>query len=321
MPTLPAAIPFFGLSVYNLDVPGIGSLPLDPWATLVCIGFVVGLEIARFRAIRLGLDVRDIVDGAVFIVLSGFFWAHVVTVLFYFPERLQTDGIMSILRVWEGFSSTGGFLGAVIGAWLFYRVIRPRGALRHADVIAFGFPFGWFFGRLGCGVVHDHVGALTTFPLAMNFDRGFEPYWADGSPFIDGIRHELGLYEAALLIPLMIAFWRLGQRDRVPGFFLGVFALYYAPVRFLLDFLRNTDLEHQDARYLGMTPAQYGMIAMFVAAAAFLYYVLQQGWPKPAAEAPGGSPTEAFREGAPPKAQPGSPGGVDPSGASSDDGR
>jgi phosphatidylglycerol:prolipoprotein diacylglycerol transferase len=273
MVTIPAAIPFFGLSVYNLDVPGFGTLPLDPWATLVCIGFVVGLEIARYRAIRLGLDVRDIVDGAVFIVLSGFFWAHVVTVLFYFPERLQTDGIMSILRVWEGFSSTGGFLGAVIGAWLFYRVIRPRHALRHADVITFGFPFGWFFGRLGCAVVHDHVGAPTTFPLAMDFDHGFGP-WPDGSPHIDGIRHELGLYEAVLLIPLMVAFWRLGRRDRVPGFFLAVFAMYYGPVRFLLDFLRNHDLEHQDARYLGLTPAQYGMIAMFVAAALFLRYIL-----------------------------------------------
>src|SRR5689334_7754353 len=105
-----AAIPFFELRVYNVDIPGIGNLPLDPWAILVCIGFVLGLEIARYRAIRLGLDVRDLVDGALVTVGSGFFFAHLVTVLFYFPERLQEEGLASILKVWEGFSSTGGFL-------------------------------------------------------------------------------------------------------------------------------------------------------------------------------------------------------------------
>ncbi len=269
-----AAIPYFELSVYPLDLPGVGPVPIDPWATLVCVGFVVGLELARHRAIRLGLDVRDIVDGAVFIVLMGFLVAHWVTVVFYFPERLIEDGVMSLMRVWEGFSSTGGFLGAVIGAFLFYGVIRKRPGLRHADVICFGFPFGWFFGRLGCGVVHDHIGAQTTFPLAMDFDRGFA-WWAEGSAYASGIRHELGLYEAVFMIPVMALFWYWGRTDRVPGFFLGWFGVLYAPVRFVLDFLRNNDLTHQDARYLGLTPAQYGMIAMFVAAAAFLVWRLR----------------------------------------------
>lgn len=257
-----AALPNFTLRVYDLEIPGLGTVPIDPWATLVCVGFVVGLEIARARAIRLGLDVRDIVDGAVFIVLMGFFVAHVFTVLFYFPERMTVDGAFNpvaaagaILRVWQGFASTGGFVGAVIGAVLFYRFLRPRDAWRHADVITFGFPFGWFFGRLGCGVVHDHIGAQTTWPIGMDFGP-------------DGVRHELGLYEAALTVPIMVLFWRLGRSDQPPGTFLALFGMAYAPIRFLLDGLRNVDLEHQDARYLGLTPAQYGMVLMFVAALA-----------------------------------------------------
>lgn len=272
-----AAIPFIELRVYNLNVPGVGNLPLDPWAILVCIGFVVGLEIARYRAIRLGLDVRDLVDGALVTVGAGFVVAHLVTVLFYFPERLQEDGIMSLLKVWEGFSSTGGFLGAVIGAFGYYRVWKKLPALRYADTICYGFPFGWFFGRLGCGSVHDHVGSLTTFPLAMNFDQGIGP-WAGGSAFIHGIRHELGLYEAAFLIPVMVLFYWWGREDRVPGFFLGAFGALYAPVRFILEFLRNHDLEHQDARYLGMTPAQYGMIVLFLVSVVFLARLDRKGW-------------------------------------------
>jgi phosphatidylglycerol:prolipoprotein diacylglycerol transferase len=189
---------------------------------------------------------------------------------------LREEGILSILKVWEGFSSTGGFIGAVLGAWIFYTFLRKRPALRHADVICYGFPFGWFFGRLGCGVVHDHVGRLTTFPLAMDFDRGFGP-WRAGSTFIDGIRHELGLYEAVLMIPICALFLWWGKTDRPAGFFLGWFGVLYAPMRFVLDMLRNTDLDHQDARYLGLTPAQYGMIVLFLASAAFLARVNRRG--------------------------------------------
>jgi len=282
-----AAIPFFQLGVYQLPLPfGMGSLPFDPWATLVCIGFVVGLEVARARGIKLGLDTRDVVDGAVFIVLMGFFVAHIFTVLFYYPERIARDGFITFFRVWEGFASTGGFVGAVLGAWLFYPFVRnairpvgtpplPKGAgLVHADVITYGFPFGWFFGRMGCFVVHDHIGKPTDFFLAMDFDRGFGP-WADGAAYADGIRHELGLYEMLYMIPVAALFVYLGRERRPTGFFLGLFGVLYAPFRFGLDFLRNTDLAYQDARYLGLTPAQYGMIVMFVAAAGFLWWIHQ----------------------------------------------
>jgi phosphatidylglycerol:prolipoprotein diacylglycerol transferase len=177
---------------------------------------------------------------------------------------------MAILRVWEGFSSMGGFIGAVIGVTVFYRWIRPRDAWRHADVITYGFPFGWIFGRLGCFVVHDHVGAPTSFFLGMHFpDRALcttragpeEPCtaWAPAGP-----RHELGLYEALLTVGIAYLFYRLGRKDRPPGYFLAVWALAYAPVRFLLDFLRNTDLYHHDARYLGLTPGHYSALFMLV---------------------------------------------------------
>lgn len=259
-----AAIPFFQLGVYQL-----GPIPIDSWATFVLIGFFVGLEIARYRGLKLGMHPRDVVDSALVIVGSGFLIAHVVTVVAYHPERLQEDGIWSILRFWEGYSSFGGFLGAILGAILFFKVIRPLPAWRYADVIAFGFPFGWFFGRLGCASVHDHIGSETTFPLAMDFDHGFGP-WEAGMRGVSGVRHELGLYEAAFMLLVCAVFFQLGKKDRPPGFFLGLFAVVYAPVRFGFDFLRNVDLTYQDARYFSLTPAQWGAVAMFVAGAVLL---------------------------------------------------
>lgn len=322
-----ASIPYFALPVWNIPIPGLGNLPIDPWFTLVCIGFVVGLEFARARAIKLSLDVRHLVDGAIFIVISGFLVGHVFTVLAYKNERLSMDApvesLLAFLRFWEGFSSMGGFIGAVLAAFVYYRLLRwyegwlsiltyamlglaaalvavfspeqrqlaltagvalaayigwlgykrelpkvarreaPLEGLRYADTITYGFPFGWFFGRVGCGVVHDHIGRPTEFFLGMDF------------PGL-GVRHELGLYEASYTLIVAGLFFLWGRTDRPPGFFLAAFGMLYAPVRFGLDFLRATDLASADSRYFGLTPGHYGSILMFLGALALFGYVTRR---------------------------------------------
>lgn len=258
-----AALPFYELRLvdggirlifgdWSTTISTFG-IPIDPWATLVCLGVLLGLELARARAIKLGLAVEDIVDGVVFTVLMGFFGAHLITVLAYHPERLQEDGIWAILKVWEGFSSTGGWMGAAFGIWFFYRKWRPRDMWRFADIIAYGFPLGWFFGRMGCASVHDHIGRLTDSPLGVEFPANH---------FAAGTRFELGLLEMMWTVPVMLLFLWLGRKDQPPGTFLGLFFLFYAPTRFFLDSLRQTDIAYADARYFGLTPAQFGCFAL-----------------------------------------------------------
>lgn len=272
-----AAIPFYELRMVPTGVrltlgdwqavlPTFG-IPVDPWATLVCLGILLGLELARARGMRMGFEPRDVVDGVVFTVLVGFLGAHIFTVLFYFPERLQKDGIWSLLKVWEGFSSTGGFLGGFVGLWIFYRYLRPRDVLRFADLIAYGFPVGWLFGRIGCAVVHDHIGSPTTWPIGVNFPA---------THVASGIRHELGLYEAVLTLPMVVLWFWLGRKDWPPGFFIGLFFAIYGPMRFGLDFLRNADLASSDARYAGLTPAQWAMIGMGLGGAAMVAWALRR---------------------------------------------
>jgi len=73
-------------------------------------------------------------------------------------------------------------------------------------------------------------------------------------------------------VPLMLVFFRLLQKPRPWGFFAGVMCAYYAPLRFLLDFLRERTGVHTenalvaggDARYAGLTPAQWGCVPLFV---------------------------------------------------------
>lgn len=243
-----AVIPYFPPVTFP-----IGSWTLGLWEILVALCFIVGLEIARARGIKLGLDVRDIVDGVVVTVGMGFVGGHMLHVIAYNPHLIAEEGWLTIFKVWAGLSSTGGFLGAIFGSVLFYKVIRKKDYWLHADPIAFGFPFAWTIARFGCFSAHDHIGVPSDFFLAVDFPGG--------------ARHDLGLYEALYTAVIAATFFLLRKRKVKPGFFLALLATMYAPVRFGLDFLRSTDLGNSDLRYGGLTPAQWIMIGIFLVGA------------------------------------------------------
>jgi phosphatidylglycerol:prolipoprotein diacylglycerol transferase len=180
--------------------------------------------------------------------------AHLVDRLVYYPGETLGDP-WSLLRLWDGLSSFGGFLGAVMGALLFVRrqAAADFVALPYLDAVAYAFPFGWIFGRLGCFMAYDHPGAKTTFFLSQVYSDGVR-------------RHNLGLDEALYTIVLAGLFALLGRRKRVAGFYLGLLPALYAPFRFAVDFLRKNDV-----RYGGLTPGQWGCFALVGLGIVILY--------------------------------------------------
>ena len=104
--------------------------------------------------------------------------------------------------------------------------------------------------RLGCFSVHDHPGVLTSFPLAVAFPNG--------------ARHDLGLYDAIALGVFSVILYALDRRGKMRHRLLPLLAALYGTSRFLLDFLRAQDLPYTDARYLGLTPAQFACIPLVI---------------------------------------------------------
>jgi phosphatidylglycerol:prolipoprotein diacylglycerol transferase len=186
-------------------------------------------------------------DAIGWALVPGFALAHLVALL----PHVGHPGDLSVgvvLRFWNGMSSFGGFAGALLGLWLRFRR-EPAVLLTLAEVLAPALVVGWVFGRLGCTLVHDHIGALSSFPLAIQFPGG--------------ARHDLGFYEllytVLVLLPALIVLLR---RERPPGAIIAWLALLYAPARFLGEFLRNDDLPNADLRYAGLTLAQVACIVL-----------------------------------------------------------
>ena len=237
-------IPFVKIPELSL---GFG-LHIDAFGVVSTAGTVLGAWLALRAARRYGpgddTPLRDVATWAIGFGLVG---GHLLHVFGYHPELLR-EGPSVLFRVWEGLSSMGGVLGALAGIIVYFR--RHKLPLRpYLDALALGAAPGWAVARIGCFLVHDHPGVHTAFPLAVAFP--------------DGPRHDLGLYDVFVLAALACVLHLVARKPRPVGLLMGLLAMGYSACRFALDFLRATDLSFVDARYAGLTPAQYIVLVLF----------------------------------------------------------
>lgn len=263
-------IPEFEQPVFNIplgplaDVVGFESIPLHGFGLLVAAGFLIGGRIAMRRADRVGLDSEMINKLIGWLVLGTFVGGHVGYGLMYEPDKYLSNPI-EFLKVWQGLSSFGGFVVcAPLAAFFLYRNRLPVWA--YLDCLAYGLTVGWFLGRMGCFVAHDHPGTPTNFFLGV-----YATCPGQGS---DIACHDMGLYEALFSLTLFGVFYLLDRTPRVPGFYPLLLGAAYGPVRFAMDFLRP---ESTDARYFGLTPGQYWATAFFLFCSTALYLRIKSG--------------------------------------------
>lgn len=256
-------IPWFRLEAWHIPLPLLDQIPIQPFGVLVAIGVLLGSKMAERRAARKGIPPHLVTDAIGFVVGIGFIFAHVLCALFYFPERVLREPLY-LFKIWDGLSSFGGFIGAFIGA-LVWRAKRQKSIFVVVDNIWYAFPLGFIFGRLGCFVVHDHPGKVTTFPLAV-------ADWPVGEPpFMP--RHDLGLYEVFWAIGATLLFVWLDRKPRKPGFFFALLPIIYTPIRFFLDFLREVPKNGGDVRYFGLTPGHYQSVLLLVLGIVLMWWV------------------------------------------------
>jgi phosphatidylglycerol:prolipoprotein diacylglycerol transferase len=293
----------------------IGPLPLHPFGILVATGVLVGTSITARRARKLGYDVLQLNSFVTWMLVSAFVLSHMLDSVFYHWDEVVRRP-WSVIMLWEGLSSFGGFVGAVVGIVLWkYFVIedsaflprprrRPAPILPFADLVLSVFPIGWAFGRAGCSTVHDHPGARATADtlLAVAYPR----HPGDGAVtkfgFIELIhghdpRFDLGFLELLFTIIIAVCF-ALTWRRRLPiGTYVIASGLAYAPVRFAMDFLRIPANDGGDTRYGDLTPAQWSCMVLFLYSFLMIFYVrslqrrgvdLSQSLREPPHEASGG---------------------------------
>jgi len=263
----------------------IGPIVIQPWGFLVAMGFVFGTIVCQRIARQRGMDPQLYGDVVVWLAGGALVFGHLGHALFYDPAY-YLEKPWELLYIWSGLSSYGGFFGCAVLAVMFFRR-RGVNVLRGSDVLLVGLTFGWFLGRLGCFMVHDHIGRRVTeapawvqstigwlavrYPTTAEFQAaraaGEDTYRFLGGNYqlLDTVRFDLGLMDSLLAALVFAVLMVVMRKPRREGVLMVVVLLIYGSVRFFLDFLRNIDLGHADARYLGLTPAQYGSLGVLVA--------------------------------------------------------
>jgi phosphatidylglycerol:prolipoprotein diacylglycerol transferase len=172
------------------------------------------------------------------------------------------DGLISwkLLRLWDGgMSFHGGLIGVVL-AILFVTYRDKLNFLRICDYIAPGVPMGMLLGR------------LANFNNGELWGRATDVSW--GMVFPDPrageiVRHPSQLYQAgleglALLVILLLLFWKTGARYR-PGLLVGVFTLGMGIARFVNEFFREPDAQLADfAVRTGLSMGQWLTIPLIL---------------------------------------------------------
>jgi phosphatidylglycerol---prolipoprotein diacylglyceryl transferase len=268
-------IPFVGIDESKIA-------PFHPYGICVAIAFFVWDYVLMKMAVRRGFERGDFRALTVWLGVLGWSFAWGVDALFYHPGQ-SLGSRFSI----QGLSSTGAIVGATMGAlvwsrlyvrkeptgWRATRREQPVALLPVSEVVLATWPTAFAFGRLGCTLIHDHVGKVVA-PgtlgslFAVAFPRSAEDglHHAFGPIHIvtgaSDVRYDLGLIELLILAPLAIGFALTWKRKVEMGTYTIVASLVYGPFRFVLDFLRAEEGPTSEARQGGLTFAQYWSLAV-----------------------------------------------------------
>lgn len=230
-------IPYFEIISFK-----IGPLTVYVWGILVALGSLLSLAMVERMAPRFGLDKEKTAKIAFRALVAGLVAGRLGHVFLYDPAPFLADPL-EILRVWHGgMSSLGGIVGGLLAAALTARRWRLDFACV-ADTLSASFPLAWAVGRLGCFLIHDHPGALSDSLLAVRYPGGG--------------RFDLGLAESLVGLVSFASLLVVMRFTKRPGAATAAVWYPYLTIRFLIDFLRATDLSGSDVRAFGLlTPMQ-----------------------------------------------------------------
>lgn len=257
-----AALPFPEISpeIFSIEI-GTMTFALRWYALAYIAGLLLGWRLC-LRLIRQvahwpdqtpPLTAQQLEQLLNWIVLGVILGGRLGFVLFYQPEHYLTRPL-DVLKIWQGgMSFHGGFLGVSV-AVLFFAWRNRLSVFGIADLLALSAPIGLFLGRLANFINAELWGRPASLPWGVVFP-------GEAAQFCPGVvglcaRHPSQVYEAVLEgLVLGALLLTLGLRYawlRSPGALTGVFLAGYGLARFLVEFVRQPDLQFvTDANPIG----------------------------------------------------------------------
>ena len=252
----------------------LGPLVVRWYGLAYVLGFVCAAAIIYFVAKRwkLGMSEDNLLTLMVCAIVGVVLGARIGYVLFYGDGYYLSHPLEILAFNQGGMSFHGGLVGLLIGGAVAARMTRIP-FLTLADLGSIAAPIGLFFGRCANFVNGELWGAPTDGPLGVVFGgaAGMMP------------RHPSQLYEAVLegLVTFCVLFALSRKRPPRPqGTFLGAFLVLYGIFRFLIEFVREPDVQLGYLWGGWLTMGQVLSAPLIVAGIALLIYAARTRHPQ-----------------------------------------
>ena len=252
----------------------LGPLVVRWYGLAYVLGFVCAAAIIYFVAKRwkLGMSEDNMLTLMVCAIVGVVLGARIGYVLFYGDGYYLSHPLEILAFNQGGMSFHGGLVGLLIGGAVAARMTRIP-FLTLADLGSIAAPIGLFFGRCANFVNGELWGAPTDGPLGVVFGgaAGMMP------------RHPSQLYEAVLegLVIFCVLFALSRKRPPRPqGTFLGAFLVLYGIFRFLIEFVREPDVQLGYLWGGWLTMGQVLSAPLIVAGIALLIYAARTRHPQ-----------------------------------------
>lgn len=243
-------------------------------AGFIC-AFLVLADLSKRWRVRVGEDAFFVI---VFCVVIGVIFGGRLGYVLVYGDGYYLQHPAEILAFNKGgMSFHGGLVGVLVGGMVAAKITHIP-FLTLADMGAVGGAIGLFFGRCANFVNGELWGAPTDLPWGVVFGGA-----AGSVP-----RHPSQLYEAVLEgIVIFCVLFALSRKTppRPRGTFIGLFLTMYGIFRFLVEFIREPDVQLGYLWGGWLTMGQLLSVPLIVAGAAVLIYAVkmklpQQGLPE-----------------------------------------
>jgi phosphatidylglycerol---prolipoprotein diacylglyceryl transferase len=216
----------------------LGPLPLHTYGLLLATALLVAISVAARLAERDGVDRKRAWDLGFVVIISSIIGAKLLLVFVSYDYYLSDPRrIFSLEFLQAGGVFYGGFLGAVLGAYLFARRNPDLPFWRMADAAAPAIPLGQSIGRLGCFAAGCDYGRPTDVPWAVTFTSDYA-HRIVGVPLHVPL-HPYQLYESFGTFVLFLGLlWAFSRRQFTGQVFL-LYVICYGVLRFILEFYRG----------------------------------------------------------------------------------
>lgn len=238
-------------------------------AGFICAFLILGNLSKRWR-VRINEDAFFVI---VFSVILGVIIGGRAGYVLFYGDGYYLQHPEKILAFNEGgMSFHGGLIGVLVGGYIASRITHIP-FLTLADMGAVGAAIGLFFGRCANFVNGELWGAPTDLPWGVVFGGA-----AGTMP-----RHPSQLYEALLEgVVIFCVLFALSRKNppRPRGTFIGLFLVMYGVFRFLVEFVREPDVQLGYLWGGWLTMGQVLSVPLIVAGVALLIYAVRMKLPQ-----------------------------------------